>query len=167
MECKRGHQHEKWGLEWDGMNLHKKSSKKHSWIRIADRDTGTGSLVRVVKKVQKLRTVIIEAGSANLRFESGYSWKLRCFYTPSSQTSLNWRENWSQARKKRKNTIGEEIEKGEHKNHWRRNCQRWREIIDLLGVFFSLLFSHVVMLFEHESLCNIWHNLLLDTLLGV
>jgi hypothetical protein len=35
------------------------------------------------------------------------------------------------------------------------NSRTGREIIDLLGVFFSFLFSHVVLLFKHESLCNI------------
>jgi hypothetical protein len=35
------------------------------------------------------------------------------------------------------------------------NSRIGREIIDLLGVFFCLLFSHVVLLFKHESLCNL------------
>jgi hypothetical protein len=34
------------------------------------------------------------------------------------------------------------------------NSRTGREIVDFLGVFFSLLFSHVVLLFKHESLCN-------------
>jgi hypothetical protein len=31
------------------------------------------------------------------------------------------------------------------------NSRTGREIVDLLGVVFSLLFSHVVLLFKHES----------------
>jgi hypothetical protein len=37
----------------------------------------------------------------------------------------------------------------------KKNSRIGREIVDLLGVLFSLLFSHVVLLFEHESLYNI------------
>jgi hypothetical protein len=58
-------------------------------IKIVDRNNGIRSLVRAVKKVQKLRTVFIGAGSANLRFESGFSWELRDYCIPSSLTSLN------------------------------------------------------------------------------
>jgi hypothetical protein len=50
----------------------KKSSEKHFWTRIADRNNEIGSLVRAVKKVQKLRIIIIGAGSANLCFKSSY-----------------------------------------------------------------------------------------------
>jgi hypothetical protein len=53
----------------------KKSSEKYFWIRItdrnyqiADRNNEICSLVRSVKKVQKYRTAIIGAGSANLQF---------------------------------------------------------------------------------------------------
>jgi hypothetical protein len=46
----------------------KKSSKKHFWTKITDRNYEIFSLVRSVKKVQKLRTVIFRAGSANLQF---------------------------------------------------------------------------------------------------
>jgi hypothetical protein len=53
------------------------------------------------------------------------------------------------------------------KNLKKENSRTGREIVDLLGVFFSLLFSHVVLLFKHESLCNILHDLWIDTLLGV
>jgi hypothetical protein len=35
------------------------------------------------------------------------------------------------------------------------NSRTGREIVDLLDVLFSLLFSHVVLLFKHESLCNL------------
>jgi hypothetical protein len=35
------------------------------------------------------------------------------------------------------------------------NSRTGREIVDLLGVLFSLLFSNVVLLFKHESLCNV------------
>jgi hypothetical protein len=37
----------------------------------------------------------------------------------------------------------------------KKNSRIGREIVDLLGVFFSLLFSHIVLLFKHESLCNL------------
>jgi hypothetical protein len=85
IKYKRGHQYEKWGLEWDGLNLHEEIkwealSGQKLWttiIKITDRNTGTGSLVHAVKKVYQLRTVIIGAGSANSCFESGYSWKLK------------------------------------------------------------------------------------------
>jgi hypothetical protein len=50
----------------------KKSSEKHFWTKIMDRDNGVCSLVRSVKKVQKLRTTIIGAGSTNLQFQSGF-----------------------------------------------------------------------------------------------
>jgi hypothetical protein len=97
-------------------------------IKIMNRNNEICSLVRVIKKVQKLWNVILKlqtvilklqtvilklwtaiigAGSANLRFESSFSWELRDYCIPLSQTSLNWRENRSQAKKKRKNTIGE------------------------------------------------------------
>jgi hypothetical protein len=49
----------------------------------------------------------------------------------------------------------------------KKNSRTGREIEDLLGVFFLLLFSHVVLLFKYKSLCNLWHDLWLDTLLGV
>jgi hypothetical protein len=56
---------------------------------------------------------------------------------------------------------GEEIpsKKEEEEHHWREdlkeNSRTGREIVDLLGVFFSLLFSHVVLLFKHEYLYNL------------
>jgi hypothetical protein len=53
----------------------KKSNEKHFWTKItdrnyqiADRNNGVCSLVCSDKKVQKLRTVIFGAGSANLQF---------------------------------------------------------------------------------------------------
>jgi hypothetical protein len=88
-----------------------KSSEKHLWTKIADHNNEIFSLIRSVKKVQKLRTAILKlqtaiigAGSANLCFNSGYWLELRGFNTPSSQTSLNWLKNRSQTRKKRKHT---------------------------------------------------------------
>jgi hypothetical protein len=50
----------------------KKSSEKHFWTKIADHNYGIFSLIRSVKKVQKLRTAIITARSANLQFWSGF-----------------------------------------------------------------------------------------------
>jgi ABC-type molybdenum transport system ATPase subunit/photorepair protein PhrA len=94
-------------------------------IKIMDRNNEIRSLVRAVKKVQKLRTVIIGAGSANLQFESCFSWELRDYCISSSQTSLNWLENRSQTRKKRKNTIGEELEEGELKNRAKNRRSSW------------------------------------------
>jgi hypothetical protein len=91
-------------------------------IKIVDHDNEIGSLVRAIKKVQKLRTAIIGAGSANLRFESGFSLELRGYCIPSYEISLNRLENRSQARKKRNNTIGEEFEEGELKNRTK-NCR--------------------------------------------
>jgi hypothetical protein len=44
------------------------SSEKHFWTKIADCNNEICSLVRFVKKVQKLRTVIIGAESTNLQF---------------------------------------------------------------------------------------------------
>jgi hypothetical protein len=38
------------------------------------------------------------------------------------------------------------------------NSRIGREIKDLLGVFFLLLFSHVVLLFKHESLYKFWYD---------
>jgi hypothetical protein len=53
----------------------KKSSEKHFWTKFADRNHQIAdhnyeicSMVRSDKKVQKLRTVIFRAGSANLQF---------------------------------------------------------------------------------------------------
>jgi hypothetical protein len=41
------------------------------------------------------------------------------------------------------------------KNLKKENSRTGREIIDLFGVFFCLLFSHIVLLFKHEYLCNL------------
>jgi hypothetical protein len=40
------------------------------------------------------------------------------------------------------------------KNLKKKNSRTGREIVDLLGVFFLFLFSHVVLLFKHEYLYN-------------
>jgi hypothetical protein len=62
---------------WNEMNrtYTKKSSEKHFWTKITDRNNEICSLVLSDKKVQKLRTVILKcrtaifwAGSANLQF---------------------------------------------------------------------------------------------------
>jgi hypothetical protein len=150
----------------------KKSSEKHFWTKfvernyqIADRNYGICSLVHSDKKVQKLRTAILKCRTVIFglaarigSFKAVFSLELIDFDTPSSQTSLNWLEKRSKARKKRKNTIEERFE-GELKKRARNHRSSW--------FIFSLLFYHVVLLFKHESLCNPWHDLWLDTLLGV
>jgi hypothetical protein len=102
----------------------KKSSEKHLWTKFGDRNNGICSLVRSDKKVQKLRTVILKCRTAILKcrtanfgleartcsFKAVFSLKLNYFDTLSSQRSLNWLEDISKARKKRKNTIGERFE---------------------------------------------------------
>jgi hypothetical protein len=75
--------------------------------------------------ILKLWTIIIDDWSANLCFKSSYWLELRGFYTPSSETSLNLLENWSQARKKRNNIIEEEFEEGELKNRTRNRKSSW------------------------------------------
>jgi hypothetical protein len=45
----------------------KKSSEKHLWTKIADRNYGICSLVRSNKKVQKLRTAILKCRTAILK----------------------------------------------------------------------------------------------------
>jgi hypothetical protein len=50
----------------------KKSSEKHFWRKIADRNNGICSLVRSVKKVQKLRTDILKCRTAILGGGSAY-----------------------------------------------------------------------------------------------
>jgi hypothetical protein len=102
----------------------KKSSEKHFWTKfadcnyqIADRDYGICSLVRSDKKVQKLRTVILKCRTVMFglaarigSFKAVFSLELIDFDTLSFQTSLNYLENRSKARKKRKNTIGGRFE---------------------------------------------------------
>jgi hypothetical protein len=105
-------------------------------IKIMDRNNEICSLVRVVKKVQKLRTIIIRARSANLQIENGFSWELRDYCISSSRTSLNWLEDWSEARKKMKNAIGEEFEEGKLKNRTRNHRSSW--CILFLHSFFML-----------------------------
>jgi hypothetical protein len=79
---------------WSEMNrtYTKKSSEKHFWTRITDHNNGIRSLVRAVKKVQKLqtavlklRTVIIGARSVNLRFLMGIKRLLHHFVPDISQ----------------------------------------------------------------------------------
>jgi hypothetical protein len=95
----------------------KKSSEKHFWTKFADRNYGICSLVRSDKKVQKLRTAILKCRTIifglearTCSFKAVFSLELKDFDTPSYKTSLNWLENRSKARKKRKNTIGERFE---------------------------------------------------------
>jgi hypothetical protein len=120
-------------LTWEMMlgsrwieSTRRKSSEKHFWTKIADRNNGICSLVRSDKKVQKLRTVILKCRTAifgletrTCSFKAIFSLEVKDFDTPSSKTYLNWLENKSQGRKKRNNTIGERFE-GELKN-WTRN----------------------------------------------
>jgi hypothetical protein len=109
----------------------KKSSEKHFWTKIADdnyqiadRNNEICSLVRSVKKVQKCRTVIFGAEARTCSFKAIFSLELRDFNISSSRTSLNWLENRSEARKKRKNTIGEKFE-GELKKRARNRRFSW------------------------------------------
>jgi hypothetical protein len=51
-------------------------------IKIADLNNEILSLVRSIKKVQKLRTAIIGAESANLQFENGFLMKIKRFLHP-------------------------------------------------------------------------------------
>jgi hypothetical protein len=76
---------------WNEMdrNYTKKSSEKHLWTKIADRNNEICSLVRSVKKVQKLRTIIFGAEARTCSFKAVFSLELRDFNTPPSQTSLN------------------------------------------------------------------------------
>jgi hypothetical protein len=102
----------------------KKSSEKHFWTKfmdrnyqIADRNNEIFSLVLSDKKVQKLRTAILKCRTIifglearTCSFKSVFLLELKDFDTPLSRTSLNWLGRRSQARKKRKNTIGERFE---------------------------------------------------------
>jgi hypothetical protein len=74
----------------------KKSSEKHFWIKIADRNYEICSLVCSDKKVQKLRiailefrTVILGLEARTCSFKAVFSLELRDFDTPSFMTSLN------------------------------------------------------------------------------
>jgi hypothetical protein len=51
------------------------------------------------------------------------------------------------SKKKRRTPLEKRLEK--------KNSRTGREIKDLLGVFFLLLFAYVVLLFKYESMCNI------------
>jgi hypothetical protein len=57
-------------VAWNEMDriYTKKSSEKHFWTKIADRNYGICSPIRSDKKVQKLRTAIFGDGSTNLQF---------------------------------------------------------------------------------------------------
>jgi hypothetical protein len=70
------------------------------------------------KKMQKLRTVNVGLETQIYSFEAVFSGEKIDFDTPSSHTSKNGLGRRSQARKKRKNTIGERFE-GELKNRAR------------------------------------------------
>jgi hypothetical protein len=67
----------------------KKSSEKHIWTKIADRNYEICSLVRSNKKVQKCRTAILGLEARTCSFKTVFSLELRDFNTPSSRTSLN------------------------------------------------------------------------------
>jgi hypothetical protein len=79
---------------WNEMdrNYTKKSSEKHFWTKIADRNCKIAdrnneicSLVRYVKKVQKLRTAIFGAEEQTCSFKVVLSLELRDFNTPFVQ----------------------------------------------------------------------------------
>jgi hypothetical protein len=76
-----------------------------------------------------------------------FSWELREIIAPLRPRSLStdWRIDPKQ---KRRGITPLE------KNLKKENSRSGREIVDLLGVFFLFLFSHVVLLFKYESLCN-------------
>jgi hypothetical protein len=120
--------------------------------------------------IQKLRTVILELRTANAiwfvlkkkcknygpqmlgwkreftalkRFSQGKKWILT---SPRPEhLSTDWRGDPKQKRRGRTSL----------ERDLKENSRTGREIVDLLGVVFFLLFSHVVLLFEHES----WYNL--------
>jgi hypothetical protein len=117
-----------------GWTYTKKLSEKHFWTKFADRNYGISSLVRSDKKVQKLRTAIFRLAARTYSFKAIFSLELIDFDTPSSQTSLNWLEKRSKARKKRKNTIEERFE-GELKNRARNHRYFW-------CILFFTLFSY-------------------------
>jgi hypothetical protein len=75
-----------------------------------------------------------------------FSGELIDFDTPSSgHLSTDWRIDPKQERRGRTPL----------KRDLKDNSRTGREIVDLLGVFFSLLFSHVILLFKYEYLCNL------------
>jgi L-rhamnose mutarotase len=74
----------------------KKSSEKHFWTKITDRNNRICSLVRSDKKMQKLwtailkcRTVIFEAEARTCSFKEVFLLELRDFNTPSFKISLD------------------------------------------------------------------------------
>jgi hypothetical protein len=96
--------------------------------------------------VQKSRTTILGLEARTCSFEAVFSLKLKDFGIPSFRNlSTDWRIDLKQERRGRT-----PLEKD-----LKDNSRTGREIVDLLGVLFSLLFSHVVLLFKYESLCNL------------
>jgi hypothetical protein len=133
----------------------KKSSENHFQDIIADRNYqnyGPQSwgcrlcwrMARIAdRNSENYRPVIIRVGSADLNFKSDFSQGSKENWTLSSQVSLNTLKNWSQVKKKKKRRTP--LKKILEKN----NSRTGREIENLLGVFFHLLFSNVVLLFKH------------------
>jgi hypothetical protein len=93
--------------------------------------------------VQKLRTVIFGLEARTYSFKAVFSLELK-ISTPlcPKHLSIDWRIDHKQEKK------GKTPLEGDLKE----NSRTGREIVDFLGVFFSLLFSHVVLLYKHESL---------------
>jgi hypothetical protein len=104
-------------MDWTYM---KKSSEKYFWTRIVDPQLSKlrTTIMRfshsfaLLRKCKNCGPQLLGLEARTCGFKTVFSWELRDFNTPSSQRSLNWLENRSQARKKRKNTIEEEFEEG-------------------------------------------------------
>jgi hypothetical protein len=96
--------------------------------------------------MQKLRTAILGLKREFAVLKRFSYWKkgLLTFFRPG-HLSTDWRGDPKQERRGR-TPLERDLKD---------NSKTGREIVDLLGVFFSLLFSHVVLLFKHESLCNL------------
>jgi hypothetical protein len=139
--------------DWSKMDriCTKKSSGRHFLDKIAERNYqnyGPQSWellpANSVKKWLELRTVIIDAGSANLNSKSGFLKGSKGEWTPSSKGSLNTLKI-DPKQKEKENTIEEEIGKEELKNRTRNRRSSW---CILSFTFFSC--CAVV----YRSLCN-------------
>jgi hypothetical protein len=102
----------------------------------------SGSFWKKIQKCQtailKCRTTIFGLAARICSFKAIFSLKLIDFDTPSSQISLNCLERRSQARKKRKNTIGERSE-GRLKNRARNRRSSW------CNLFFTLFSCYTIV----------------------
>jgi hypothetical protein len=147
----------------------KKSSQKHSHTKIADRNyklRTVNALWFILEKMTKIADRNYgNCGPQKLGWKREF-WALKwfsqeryIFLTSSRPEHLSTVWRGDQKEERRGITPLERDRKENSRTGW--------EIVDLLGVVFSLLFSHVVLLFKHESWYNLWHDLWLDTLLGV